>query len=201
MELEHPTAKPVDASRRMVRPRSRNGSPLPIARLREKIRSEPKGIRNATAMVAPPVAEGLRCSRRAMLAVVWIVTVLVAAAVGVTVSVLGEKVQETPIGPLQDRLTVPLKLLVGATLIVAVVLLPAITVAVEVEALKPKAAGAVEVVVLAMPAKRPCASLARPAAMYRVLGSPAPTGVALLCPKTISHSDGKERALPVPSVS
>jgi hypothetical protein len=100
-----------------------------------------------------------------MLAAVWIVTVLVTGAVGVTESVLGEKVQVTPTGPLQDRFTVPLKLLVGVTLMVAVVELPALTVAAEVEALKPKAAAAVEVVVLAMPAKRPCASLVRPAAM------------------------------------
>ena len=82
-------------------------------------------------------------------------TVLVAAAVGVMVRVLGEKVQVTPTGPLQARVTLPLKLLVGTTLMVAVVELPAVTVAAEVEALKPKAAAPVAVVVLAMPAKRP----------------------------------------------
>ena len=93
------------------------------------------------------------------------VTVLIAGAVGETLSWLGEKLQVTPTGPLQERVTLPLKPLVGATLMAVVVELPAETVAVEAEALKPKVAAAVEVVVLAMPAKRPCASLARPAAM------------------------------------
>ena len=92
------------------------------------------------------------------------VTVLVATAVGVTVSWLGEKEQVMPTGPLQESVTLPLKLFVGATLIVAVVELPVVTVAVEVEALKPNAAAVEEDVVLAMPAKSPCCSFARPAA-------------------------------------
>ena len=92
-------------------------------------------------------------------------TVLVAAAVGDTVSWLEEKVQVMPTAPLQERVTLPLKLLVGSTLMVAVVELPDATVATEVEALKPKVAAAVEVVVLAIAANRPCASPASPAAM------------------------------------
>ena len=91
--------------------------------------------------------------------------VLVEAAVGDTDSELGEKVQVMPVGAVQARLTMPLKLSVGATLMVAWVESPAVTLAVEVEALKPKVAAPAAVVELAMAAKRPCASLARPAAM------------------------------------
>jgi hypothetical protein len=138
---------------------------LPMARRRVKTRREPKGRRNATVRATGPLFQRVCFWRCAMLAAVWIVTVLVAAAVGVTERVLGEKVQVTPTGPLQDKATLPLKLFVGATLMVAVVELPAVTVAAEVEALKPKAAGAVDDVVLAMLAKRPWASLVRPAAM------------------------------------
>jgi len=154
-ELEQPTTTPVEMTRRVKRLNNCKGYDLPVARLREKTRREPKGSRNATVMAAEPLVQGLCFWRCAILAAVWMVTVLVAAAVGVTVRELGEKVQVTPVGPLQDRDTLPLKLLVGATLMVAVVELPAVTVAAEVEALKPKAAGALEEVVLAMPAKRP----------------------------------------------
>ena len=100
-----------------------------------------------------------------MFAAVWIVTMLVAAAVGETLSVLGVKLQVTPVGPLQERATLPLKPFVGATLRVAEVELPAVTEAAEVEALKPKVAAVVEVVVFAMPANKPWASFTRPAAM------------------------------------
>jgi hypothetical protein len=58
MEPEHPTANPVDASRSTTSPRSCNGFPLLIARLREKIRIEPKGMRNATAMMDAPLVQG-----------------------------------------------------------------------------------------------------------------------------------------------
>ena len=64
--------------------------------------------------------------------------VLVEAAMGDTVSELGEKVQVMPVGAVQARLTMPLKLSVGATLMVAWVEAPTVTLAVEVEALKPK---------------------------------------------------------------
>ena len=164
-ELEQPTARPVVASSSMRSPSNCSGALLPVIRLREKSSSEPKGRRKAAAMVAVVSAQGPRCCSFAMLAVVWQVMVLVAGAVGVTVRVLGEKEQVTPTGPLQDRATLPLKLLTGATLMVAMAELPAVTVAAEVEALKPKAAGEVEAVVLAMPANRPWASLVRPAAM------------------------------------
>src|SRR3984885_3923354 len=164
-EPEQPTTTPVEMTRRAKRLSNCKGVDLPIARLRVKTRREPKGRRNATVMAAEPLVQGVCFWRCAMPAAVWMVTVLVTAAVGVTESVLGEKVQVTPTGPLQDKVTLPLKLLVGATLMVAVVELPAATVAAEVDALKPKAAGAVEAVVLAMPAKRPWASLVRPAAM------------------------------------
>jgi hypothetical protein len=164
-EPEQPTITPVETTRRAKRLSNCKGFDLPMARLRVKTRREPKGRRNATVIAAEPLVHGVCFWRCAMPAAVWMVTVLVAAAVGVTESVLGEKVQETPTGPLQDKVTLPVKLLVGATLMVAVVELPAVTVAAEVEALKPKAAGVVEAVVLAMPAKRPWASLVRPAAM------------------------------------
>jgi hypothetical protein len=164
-EPEQPTTTPVEMTRRAKRLSNCKGVDLPMARLRVKTRREPKGKRNATVMTAGPLVQGVCFWRCAMPAAVWMVTVLVAAAVGVIESVLGEKVQVTPTGPLQDKATLPLKLLVGATLMVAVVELPAVTVAAEVDALKPKAAGEVEAVVLAMPAKRPWASLVRPAAM------------------------------------
>ena len=164
-ELEQPTIAPVEMMRRAKRLNNCKGCDLPMARRRVKTSREPKGRRNATMTTARSLVQGVCFCRCAMLAAVWIVTVLVAADVGVTERVLGEKVQVTPTGPLQDKLTLPLKLLVGVTLMVAVVELPAVTVAVEVEALKPKAAEAVDDVVLAMPAKRPWASLVRPAAI------------------------------------
>lgn len=154
-EPEQPTITPVEITRRAKTLSNCNGVDLLIARLRVKTRREPKGRRNATVMAAGPLVQGVCFWRCAMPAAVWMVTVLVTAAVGVTERVLGENVQVTPTGPLQDKVTLPLKLLVGATLMVAVVELPAVTVAAEVDALKPKAAGAVEAVVLAMPAKRP----------------------------------------------
>ena len=60
IELEHPTTRPVDASRNTASPRSCSGFPLLIARLREKIRIEPKGM-NAIAMMDAPLAQGLWC--------------------------------------------------------------------------------------------------------------------------------------------
>jgi hypothetical protein len=163
--LEQPTATPAKMTRRAKRLNNCKGCDLPMARRRVNTRREPKGRRNATVRTAESLVQGACFWRRAMLAAVWMVTVLVAAAVGVTERVLGEKVQVTPTGPLQDKFTLPLKLLVGVTLMVAIVELPAVTVAAEVEALKPKADGAVDDVMLAMPAKRPWASLVRPAAM------------------------------------
>jgi hypothetical protein len=83
------------------------------------------------------------------------VTVSIEGAVGDTVSELEDKVHEMPVGAAQVRLTAPLKLSVGAMLRVAWVEVPEVMLAVEVEALKPKVAGAVEVVELEMAAKRP----------------------------------------------
>jgi hypothetical protein len=49
IELEQPTTAKVEPSSSTIRPRSRNGFPLLIARRREKISIEPKGIKNAIA--------------------------------------------------------------------------------------------------------------------------------------------------------
>ena len=70
IELEQPTTRPVEARRSTTRPRSCIGFPLPMVRLREKIRIEPKGIRNATANMDAPLPHGLCCWRCAMLAAV-----------------------------------------------------------------------------------------------------------------------------------
>jgi hypothetical protein len=101
---EQPITMPVEMTSRAKRLSNCKGCDLPMARRRVKTRREPKGRRNATVMAAGPLVQRVCFWRCATLAAVWIVTVLVAAAVGVTESVLGEKVQVTPTGPLQDRL-------------------------------------------------------------------------------------------------
>ena len=70
---------------------------------------------------------------------VAMVSVLVAGAPATTVNCAGEKVQVAASGrpALQARATVPLKLLAGAALTIAVADEPAVTVAAEVEAVKP----------------------------------------------------------------
>ena len=86
------------------------------------------------------------------------VTVPVAGALAETVSGEGEKVQVAWMGrPEQARVTLPLKPLVGATLMVAWADLPAVTVAAPVEALKPKVAVPEDVELLEIPPSRPWA--------------------------------------------
>ena len=69
---------------------------------------------------------------------VVMVTVAVAGAPAVTANDVGEKVQVAAWGkPLQASATVPLKLFVGAALTMVVADDPAVTVAAELDALKP----------------------------------------------------------------
>jgi len=90
--------------------------------------------------------------------------VLVAVAVGETVSCDGVKLHVEDVGsPEQAKVTVPVKLLVGTTLMVAWAEVPAETVRAAVEALKPKVGVAEVELSLPIPAKRPWASLASPA--------------------------------------
>jgi hypothetical protein len=97
--------------------------------------------------------------------VVITVTVLVAGAEEETLSCAGEKVQLAARGRVvQARVTVPLKLLVGRALTVKVVEEPAVTVAADIEEEKPKFAVPVGVGLGIMAPRRPCFSLARPAA-------------------------------------
>src|ERR1700727_1956583 len=92
-EPEQPTTTPVEMTRRAKRLSNCKGVDLPMARLRVKTRREPKGRRNATVMAAGPLVQGVCFWRCATPAAVWMVTVLVTAAVGVTERVLGEKVR------------------------------------------------------------------------------------------------------------
>src|SRR5580698_3706911 len=100
----------------------------------------------------------LRCKKSRSRLCPWrlgvcMVTVPSAGALAETASDDGEKLQVALRGrPLQARLTVPLKLLVGATLMVAGgVAFPATTVTVGLPVLKPKVAGPLVVVLLEIP--------------------------------------------------
>src|ERR1700744_1422092 len=85
---------------------------------------------------------------------VWMVTVPSAGALAVTGSGDGEELQVALRGrPLQVRATLPLKLLVGTTLIGTWVALPLVTVTEPVPVLKPKDAVPVDVVLLEIPPK------------------------------------------------
>jgi hypothetical protein len=93
------------------------------------------------------------------------VTVLVAGTEEETLSCAGEKVQVAARGRVvQARVTDPLKLLVGRALIVKVAEEPSVTVAAEVEEEKPKVGVPVAVGLGVMAPRRPCFSLASPAA-------------------------------------
>ena len=125
---------------------------------------EPNGSRNAATTCAASVSPWLNGRVSAALCAVWMVTVLVALAAGDTESWLGEKVQVASEGrPLQLKLTLPLKLLVGAALTMNCVEAPAATVAVCVEALRPNVAAPLAVGLFAMAAKSPWAAPLRPA--------------------------------------
>ena len=151
---------------------------------------------SSIAVIIPAPAPSRTCGdfTRAVAMVVWIVTVLVATAVDETVKELGEKEHVALIGkPLHARVTVPLNPFTGATLSVAVVEFPAVTVAAPADALKPMVGVLPATVVLAIPAKRPCASPARPAVKKTVLVSPPLTEVVpltLVPPVSSSHRLG-----------
>jgi hypothetical protein len=88
---------------------------------------------------------------------VWIVTVPVATAVGVTLNEAGANVHVAAAGsPLHASATEPLNPFVGATLTVAVVAPPTGIVAAPAELLNPYVAAAPVVVPFEMPASRPC---------------------------------------------
>src|ERR1700733_8780737 len=133
--------------------------------------------------------------------VVVITTFVVLTAVALTESELEENAHEIPTGPLQESATSPLKPLVGTTLTEAEVLEPSVTVAVEVDALKPKVGEALVLFAEVIVANKPWSAPVRPEVKNSVSGSPVPGGVALLVPKTISHSDGFAMAFPVESMS
>ena len=84
------------------------------------------------------------------------VTVLRALDIGETESWLGEKLQVAPAGrPVQARVTVPLKLFVGATLTTIWLEDPAAIVGTELDALTPKVGAPVGVGLLEMTPKSP----------------------------------------------
>ena len=138
LELEQPAINPAETNRRPKRPKSRTLRSWLGDRRREKVRIAPKGKRRAAVIPAVAIPRSVRGWRSAIGFTVAMVTVLVAGAPATTVSCAGAKEQVAASGrPLHARATVPLKLLVGTALTMAVADDPAVTVAAEVEALKP----------------------------------------------------------------
>ena len=117
--MEHPATKLAETSMIPRRLRSRIEYRAPDDLRRENARSVPKGRRSAAvipAVCAPCMGSGRTCTK-----LIWVLmmTVLVELAVELTVNIPGEKVQVADCGRLlQVRATEPLKLLVGAMLIV-----------------------------------------------------------------------------------
>src|ERR1700740_3396277 len=113
-----------------------------------------------------------------------IVDVTVPPLAGVTD--VGEKLHVEFMGcPEQERLTAELKPLRPPTVTVNEAVCPALMVMVAGDTLMLKSPVPAGVAFAVMAEKSPCSSLARPAVMYMVLGSPeAPPP-----PKTISHSE------------
>jgi hypothetical protein len=57
--LEQPTTTPVEMTRRAKRLNNCKGCDLPMARLQEKTRREPKGRKNAIVMAVEPLVQGV----------------------------------------------------------------------------------------------------------------------------------------------
>jgi hypothetical protein len=101
-------------------------------------RTAPKGRRKATVIPADAAPRRVFGRRDDVLFTVEMVTVLVEGAPEVTLNCAGENEHLAATGKLvQDRETVPLKLLVGTALTTAVTEDPSATVRLEAEALKP----------------------------------------------------------------
>src|SRR5438067_13306891 len=163
--LEHPATKPAERMTTPNRPRRRMERCQPSDRRRRKRRRAPKGRKSGTVILSTDVPWMVKGRTHALFFTVAIVRVVVAGAPAVTFNDAGENAQVAASGrPLQPSVTVPLKLFVGAALRTNVADDPALTVAPELDALKPKVAAPLAVGLLLIDASSPCFSPVSPAA-------------------------------------